>query len=89
MFQLASSFGNGLCFPLEPAARVFIAVEEVVGLLPDLRMIVVHPFELSITEKRRFNQIATNRGHCDMFEAQPRFVAKLVRGLHLTCHNNI
>lgn len=59
------------------------------GLLPDLCVIVVHPFDLGVAQERGFDQFLTKGSHGNVFKAQPWPFAEAVRGLHLASDDDI
>ena len=84
-----SLLGDGLSLSLKPIPRPFVIYEEVVGLLPDFRVVLVHPLDLSIAQKRWLNEVTVNGSHGSVLKAQPRLITKIVRCLHFTGHNDI
>lgn len=84
-----SLFGDGLGLSLKPIPRPFVIYEEVVSLLPDFRVILVHPLDLSVAQKGRINEVTVNRRHGSMLKAQPCLLTEVVRCLHFTGHDDI
>lgn len=82
-------FRDRLGFALKPLQGQLIVVEEVVSLVPNLGVVVIHPLQLRIAKQRRLDQVATNGGHRNVFKAQPLLVAELVGCVDLAAHNNV
>lgn len=85
----SSLLRDGLGLTLKPLPRQLILVEVVVRLVPDLRVVIVHPLELGIVQQRGLDKVAANGSHGNVLEAEPLLVAKLVGGLDLTGHDDV
>ena len=83
------SLRDGLSLPLKPTAGVGVIFEKVLSLLPDFRMIVVHPLEFAVAQKGRFDQVATDGGHRNVLKAQPRPVTELMRSFNFARHDDV
>lgn len=81
---IAPLLGDGLRLALEPASRQFIIYKEVLGLLPDLSVVLVHPLHFRVGQKRRLDEVTVDRCHGSMLKAQPCLVTKIVCCLHFT-----
>ena len=64
-----SLFGDGLGLSLKPIPRPFVIYDEVVSLLPDFRVVLVNPLDLSVAQKRWLNEVAVNRSHSSVLKA--------------------
>lgn len=73
----------------EPVERQFIALEKVLGLLPDFRMVVVHPLDLRLCQERRINQALSQGHHRHMFEAEIWLVSESVRRFHFLGNDHV
>lgn len=82
-------FRDRLGLTLEPLLCQLIRVEVMVCLIPHLGMVVVDPLKLGIAQQGWLDQVAANRCHSNMLEAQPLLVAKFVSSINLACQDNI
>lgn len=60
-----------------------------VSLLPDFGVVLVHPLDLDVAQKRRLNEVVVNRSHGSVLKAQPCLITELMRRLHFTGHDDI
>lgn len=52
-------------------------------------MIRIDEFLLLLGQQRRIDEFATQRHHCDVLEAQERFIAELERGFDFFDHDDV
>lgn len=82
-------FRNRLRLPLEPVPCVLIIFKEVVSLLPNLRMVLIHPLNLDIRQEGWLDEVIVDGCHCNVLEAQPCLVAKVMVCLHFARHDDV
>lgn len=86
---ICTLFRNGLSLTLKPLLRQLVVVKEVVCLIPDLSMVVIHPLDFGVAQERWFNEVTTDGCHGNVFKAEPLLVTELVGRVDLATHNNV